>query len=128
MHAPPKPQKKDMQVTVGLAVLEEDEFLDLDLRGIEILDFLRTGFSLKTDNVKAIDQLALGLLPLFPLVEDDLLWFHRSPRNCYVHKIVGWSSGLNGMLPGIQAAMQAPNWHTEIIACSEAWRWKISFL
>jgi hypothetical protein len=36
---------------------------------------------------------------------------------------VGWSSGLNGMLPGIQAAMQAPNWYIEILlqSFSEAW-------
>lgn len=38
-----------MQVAVGLAVLEEDAFLDMDLRGIEMVDFPENGwFSLKS--------------------------------------------------------------------------------
>ena len=104
----------------------------MDLRGIEMVDFPENGwFSLKSViKWKVLNNWHWDHIPLpfFPLVVDDLLWFHRSPRNCYVHKIVGWSSGLNGMLPGIQAAMQAPNWYwnspTVVIFWSTG-RWKI---
>jgi hypothetical protein len=55
-----------MQVAVGLAVLEEDAFLEMDLRGIEMVDFPENGcFSLKSDKAKGVEQLALGPYTLF---------------------------------------------------------------
>lgn len=67
LYTPPKPLKiYDMQVAVGLAVLEEDAFLDMDLRGIEMVDFPENGwFSLKSDKAKGVEQLALGPYTLF---------------------------------------------------------------